>query len=85
MEEGPSLCATTSSITKQTPSLIATSFVSQGFYAKPSKAADGSMNLMEWEVGIPGKQGVRFLRVSMDLPSVDELRNGPVGVGRWRL
>ncbi|KAJ6597108.1 ubiquitin-conjugating enzyme/RWD-like protein [Mycena vulgaris] len=28
-----------------------------GFYAKPAKAADGSMNLMEWEVGIPGKSG----------------------------
>ncbi|KAJ7867531.1 ubiquitin-conjugating enzyme/RWD-like protein [Mycena olivaceomarginata] len=26
-----------------------------GFYAKPVKAADGSMNLMEWEAGIPGK------------------------------
>ena len=22
------------------------------------KAADGSLNLLEWEVGIPGKQGV---------------------------
>jgi hypothetical protein len=31
---------------------------SQGFYAKPAKAADGSMNLMEWDVGIPGKPGV---------------------------
>ena len=31
---------------------------SQGFYAKPAKAPDGSMNLMEWEVGIPGKPGV---------------------------
>ena len=30
----------------------------QGFYAKPVKAADGTMNLMEWEVGIPGKTGV---------------------------
>lgn len=30
----------------------------QGFYAKPAKAPDGSMNLMEWEVGIPGKPGV---------------------------
>jgi len=30
----------------------------QGFYAKPLKAADGSMNLLEWEVGIPGKEGV---------------------------
>ncbi|THH18476.1 hypothetical protein EW146_g2517 [Bondarzewia mesenterica] len=28
-----------------------------GFYAKPTKAADGSMNLLEWEVGIPGKEG----------------------------
>lgn len=36
--------------------------VAQGFYAKPSKAADGSMNLLEWEVGIPGKAGVRFLQ-----------------------
>ena len=31
----------------------------QGFYAKPTKAPDGSMNLLEWEVGIPGKAGVR--------------------------
>jgi ubiquitin-conjugating enzyme E2 I len=30
----------------------------QGFYAKPAKAVDGSQNLMEWEVGIPGKAGV---------------------------
>jgi ubiquitin-conjugating enzyme E2 I len=30
----------------------------QGFYAKPTKSPDGSMNLMEWEVGIPGKEGV---------------------------
>lgn len=30
----------------------------KGFYAKPAKAADGSMNLMEWEVGIPGKSKV---------------------------
>ena len=32
----------------------------QGFYAKPTKAPDGSMNLLEWEVGIPGKAGVRM-------------------------
>lgn len=30
----------------------------KGFYAKPAKALDGSMNLMEWEVGIPGKSKV---------------------------
>ncbi|OCF61306.1 ubiquitin-conjugating enzyme E2 I [Kwoniella mangroviensis CBS 10435] len=28
-----------------------------GFYAKPVKAADGTMNIMLWEVGIPGKAG----------------------------
>ncbi|ORX40606.1 putative ubiquitin-conjugating enzyme [Kockovaella imperatae] len=27
-----------------------------GFFAKPVKKADGSLNLMEWEVGIPGKE-----------------------------
>lgn len=32
----------------------------QGFYAKPAKSADGSMNLMEWEVGIPGKPKVSY-------------------------
>lgn len=37
----------------------------QGFYAKPTKAADGSMNLLEWEVGIPGKSGVCIL---LDFP-----------------
>ena len=37
--------------------------VQQGFYAKPSKAADGSMNLMEWEVGIPGKEDVGYVPI----------------------
>ncbi|KAF8511109.1 ubiquitin-conjugating enzyme/RWD-like protein [Hysterangium stoloniferum] len=31
-----------------------------GFYAKPSKGPDGSLNLMEWEVGIPGKTGTSW-------------------------
>ncbi|SJX64609.1 probable ubiquitin--protein ligase hus5 [Sporisorium reilianum f. sp. reilianum] len=26
-----------------------------GFYARPAKAPDGSLDLMNWEVGIPGK------------------------------
>lgn len=30
----------------------------QGFVAKPTKAADGTLNLMLWEVGIPGKKDV---------------------------
>ena len=45
----------------------------QGFYAKPSKAADGSRNLLEWEVGITGKAGVRSDAVPPDtLPWVPE-------------
>ncbi|AAW45405.1 hypothetical protein CNBH2090 [Cryptococcus deneoformans B-3501A] len=28
-----------------------------GFYARPTKAADGTLNIMSWEVGIPGKAG----------------------------
>ena len=33
----------------------------QGFYARPAKAPDGTLNLMEWDVGIPGKQNVSQL------------------------
>jgi len=29
-----------------------------GFHAKPMKNADGSMNMMKWECGIPGKEKV---------------------------
>ncbi|GAA5843152.1 hypothetical protein JCM11251_003946 [Rhodosporidiobolus azoricus] len=28
-----------------------------GFWAKPQKAADGSLNLKIWDTGIPGKEG----------------------------
>ena len=31
------------------------------FYARPSRKADGSQNLMVWECGIPGKKGVRYV------------------------
>jgi len=30
----------------------------QGFVARPTKAVDGTLNLMNWECGIPGKKGV---------------------------
>jgi ubiquitin-conjugating enzyme E2 I len=33
----------------------------QGFFAKPTKAPDGSLNLLEWEVGIPGKPSVSIM------------------------
>lgn len=28
-----------------------------GFYAKPLKKNDNSIDLMNWEVGIPGREG----------------------------
>lgn len=31
-----------------------------GFYAKPVKKADGSMDLQKWEAGIPGKEGTNW-------------------------
>ena len=33
-----------------------------GFWAKPIKAADGSIDLLQWEAGIPGRAGVRRRR-----------------------
>jgi len=33
----------------------------QGFVARPTKAVDGTLNLMNWECGIPGKKGVSYL------------------------
>jgi ubiquitin-conjugating enzyme E2 I len=48
-----------------------------GFWARPVTAADGSMNLMVWEAGIPGKDGTIWeggeyhltLRFTEDYPS----------------
>ncbi|KAK9463921.1 ubiquitin-conjugating enzyme/RWD-like protein [Lipomyces oligophaga] len=31
-----------------------------GFYAKPLKLADGSLDLLTWSVGIPGKKGTNW-------------------------
>lgn len=31
-----------------------------GFYAKPVKKADGSMDLQKWEAGVPGKEGTNW-------------------------
>lgn len=36
----------------------------KGFFAKPTKAPDGSLNLLEWEVGIPGKPSVSISLVN---------------------
>jgi ubiquitin-conjugating enzyme E2 I len=34
--------------------------LTKGFYAKPAKASDGSLDLMRWEAGIPGKAGTSW-------------------------
>lgn len=31
-----------------------------GFYARPGKKADNSTDVMTWETGIPGKDGIIF-------------------------
>ncbi|KAF5389931.1 hypothetical protein D9757_003660 [Collybiopsis confluens] len=41
-------------------SMLFSDTIPKGFYAKPAKNSDGSMNLMEWEVGIPGKTGTAW-------------------------
>ncbi len=33
-----------------------------GFGARPMTNDDGSMNLLKWEAGIPGKQGVSYIQ-----------------------
>jgi len=38
-------------------------FLGQGFVARPTKAADGTLNLMNWECGIPGKKGVSVAEI----------------------
>ncbi|ORY33441.1 ubiquitin-conjugating enzyme/RWD-like protein [Naematelia encephala] len=43
-----------------------------GFYAKPIKSADGTLNMMQWEVGIPGKEATNWAggiyKVNMAFP-----------------
>jgi hypothetical protein len=37
----------------------------QGFWARPGKNDDGTMDLMNWSCGIPGKAGVSLLYCQM--------------------
>jgi Ubiquitin-conjugating enzyme len=50
---------------------------SQGFYAKPAKASDGSLDLMKWEAGIPGKAGTAWenglFKISLLFPEGTDL------------
>ncbi|KAJ2492303.1 hypothetical protein IWW37_001615 [Coemansia sp. RSA 2050] len=40
--------------------LAACGQLKSGFYARPQKSADGSLDLMRWECGIPGKEGTAW-------------------------
>jgi ubiquitin-conjugating enzyme E2 I len=42
-----------------------------GFYARPLKAADNSINLMKWEIGIPGKEGTRVWIIYLCSPNIE--------------
>ncbi len=47
-----------------------------GFYAKPMKKSDNSIDLMNWEVGIPGKEGSSYILLLDLLLIMIFLRNG---------
>lgn len=47
-----------SSHSSKVPSLSLTQDHPYGFWAKPKKAADGTLDMKTWETGIPGKEGV---------------------------
>ena len=51
-------CCPTALLASPPPSRPTLDVYLQGFFAKPVKKSDGTMNLMEWEVGIPGKDNV---------------------------
>ncbi len=65
MEEGPPSC-TLPKLNQmiQSSPLFLLIFLTcpKAFYAKPQTNPDGSMNLMVWDCGIPGKPGVRMIR-----------------------
>ncbi|CAO1616217.1 unnamed protein product [Sympodiomycopsis kandeliae] len=43
-----------------------------GFYARPTKSEDGTLNLMKWEAGIPGRAGTSWegglFKLTLDFP-----------------
>ena len=41
-----------------------------GFYARPSKTADGGTDLFKWEAGIPGKRNVRHAGFECSLRTI---------------
>ncbi|OLL25216.1 SUMO-conjugating enzyme ubc9 [Neolecta irregularis DAH-3] len=49
-----------------------------GFFAKPNKAPDGSLDLMNWSVGIPGKPNTSWekgiYKLTMSFPEGSSIK-----------
>lgn len=60
MAEGPSLRASRRAARASKVQLTDSRPSSQGFWARPQKIGD-TLNLLQWDVGIPGKEGVSRL------------------------
>jgi len=56
--------------------------IKKGFYAKPSKLTDGSMNMMKWECGIPGKAGVTSFHVFFFSAAAFRIQPSPASLSR---
>jgi hypothetical protein len=64
VEEGPPLRAFIHFPPSASP-LISSKRHAQGFWARPQKNADGSQNVKIWDVGIPGRENVRLVFLSL--------------------
>ena len=51
-----------------------------GFIARPTKNPDGTMNLMLWEYGIPGKKGTPWEGGMYRYLAINSLLMGTLGV-----
>jgi hypothetical protein len=47
-----------------------------GYFARPMKKADGSLDLMVWETGIPGKESLDILQIAISRNYFKYYRHG---------
>lgn len=56
-----------------------------GFYARPKKNADNSNNVMFWETGIPGREGIVDFEIKDKLDFLTGFSRYRNRLGGWRL
>ncbi|POV99562.1 hypothetical protein PSTT_13692, partial [Puccinia striiformis] len=64
-----------------------------GFYARPTKNADSSLNMMIWDIGIPGKENVSITRlihktdaeIELAFRTQSNLYSSIDNLGRWSI